>query len=180
MSDAAERLKWWAEEHESHGDRVCEVTVADLWEVLSERDEARAMLNEFRLIYAKAVGRDDVAVVEAWGHLENVIFNARTDARTEAILRERVEAERDELSAKLVEMQEYAVELQEERDAARAQVAALQDALDSIAWLAEDTAKKNLFYVQENRSAAELARGRAYQDMARRIRYALAGTEDET
>lgn len=98
-----------------------------------------------------------------------------------------LERERDEAQAEVEELEsahERAIREMDrmwtERDAARAQVAALQDALDSIAWLAEDTAKKNLFYVQENRSAAELARGRAYQDMARRIRYALAGTEDET
>jgi len=51
---------------------------------------------------------------------------------------ERAERERDELSAKFAELQEHAVALQEERDAARAQVAALQDALREVdAWEAD-------------------------------------------
>lgn len=53
-------------------------------------------IDEIIRIYTKAVGVDTATYLEAVTHLEAVIFNARTDARTEKILREKAERERDE------------------------------------------------------------------------------------
>lgn len=38
MGDAAERLKWWAKDHQDEGMATAEVKVADLQAVLRERD----------------------------------------------------------------------------------------------------------------------------------------------
>lgn len=44
MSDVAERLRHWADDHHAHGDQVAEVTVKDLRALLRERNEQQAAL----------------------------------------------------------------------------------------------------------------------------------------
>lgn len=70
---------------------------------MSETDERlrNSIIDEVNHIYAKAVGvdKDSLGELEAITHLENVIFNARIDARAAEFMQEKAERERDEARA---------------------------------------------------------------------------------
>lgn len=142
MSDIGEEVL----RHELHVARdSLDRLMEERTQLTRERDEARAMVEEFRKIYAKAIERDDVTDLEAVEHLGNVIWNARADAKAaEFVLEQRVYAndacieQRDEARAQRDALRAHAKRLITERCGTQGHMRACADAATYLAGLEEE------------------------------------------